>query len=479
MRAKYYPLGNFWNANIGSRPSWSWRSIFESREVVLMGARKLIRSGRRTNIWHDPWLPRPPDFMVHSHRPTSTDITQVSELIDSHNSCWKEELVHSIFCSTEASLIFSIPIGDCQFDDLWCWHFSRNGKFTVKSVYHLAASSATLFPHLQLAATSNSSPNPIWKAIWKICAPPRFKFFIWRCVSAAIPTIEFLARHHIISSEPCSFCSKADCDSMHIFLHCHFSRSVWRLSGLIEHISDFVQPSFSFWIREVLLHSPPRLCSLFVVICTLLWFYRNRKKFDNITPEPFSIVAAANSILEDFDRVEGRPEIPSPLLDSPLFSRPTACYRIFFDGAVSPQASCAGLGVALLNPSGNFIKGLSKKISGIFTPEIVEFYALREALIFANRNRVSNFSIFGDAATVILAANEESSAPSAALGILDDIHHLKSSISPLGIFWLRRDSNYVAHRLAFYAKNMLENDHSWDYLPDPLCQSLLDDFQHT
>ncbi|KAK6131702.1 hypothetical protein DH2020_034499 [Rehmannia glutinosa] len=57
LRAKYFPAGSFLDANLGSRPSWSWRSILESRVVLSLGARKLVRSGRQTRIWTDPWIP--------------------------------------------------------------------------------------------------------------------------------------------------------------------------------------------------------------------------------------------------------------------------------------------------------------------------------------------------------------------------------------------------------------------------------------
>ncbi|KAK6153170.1 hypothetical protein DH2020_012809 [Rehmannia glutinosa] len=35
LRAKYFPSGNFFDAQLGSRPSWSWRSILESRPMLL------------------------------------------------------------------------------------------------------------------------------------------------------------------------------------------------------------------------------------------------------------------------------------------------------------------------------------------------------------------------------------------------------------------------------------------------------------
>ncbi|KAL0433299.1 UNVERIFIED_CONTAM: putative mitochondrial protein [Sesamum latifolium] len=49
MRAKYYNGLSFWDAQLGSRPSLTWRSIFEVRDPLLSGCRL---GSPNELIWH-------------------------------------------------------------------------------------------------------------------------------------------------------------------------------------------------------------------------------------------------------------------------------------------------------------------------------------------------------------------------------------------------------------------------------------------
>ncbi|KAK6164579.1 hypothetical protein DH2020_001443 [Rehmannia glutinosa] len=215
-----------------------------------------------------------------------------------------------------------------------------------------------------------------------------------------------------------------------------------------------------------------------VVICNLIWYYRNKCIFEQARADPYQVILSSNVILQDYHRVECHPEVISPLLSTPFPAFPPPnCSTICFDGSVSIQENCVGVGVALINAAGSFQMGVSKKFRNYVDPEVAEFLALREALKLAREYTSDVFAIFGDAANVVLAANEEAHGPSNCAVILEEILQLKSLLTLRGIFWFRRSSNFIAHSLALYAKNMNSDERIWNCLPDPLCQSLLDDFQ--
>ncbi|XP_074356095.1 uncharacterized protein LOC141695776 [Apium graveolens] len=50
MRARYFPNSDFVNAWIGANPSYVWRSIFETQDVVRQGCRHRIGDGQSTKI---------------------------------------------------------------------------------------------------------------------------------------------------------------------------------------------------------------------------------------------------------------------------------------------------------------------------------------------------------------------------------------------------------------------------------------------
>nr|XP_025678801.1 uncharacterized protein LOC112778723 [Arachis hypogaea] len=59
LKAKYFRYTDFLYAEIGSVPSWGWRSILEGRKVIEKGLLWKIGSGTNVHIFHDPWLPPP------------------------------------------------------------------------------------------------------------------------------------------------------------------------------------------------------------------------------------------------------------------------------------------------------------------------------------------------------------------------------------------------------------------------------------
>ncbi|KAK6162157.1 hypothetical protein DH2020_001998 [Rehmannia glutinosa] len=311
-----------------------------------------------------------------------------------------------------------MPIITSQSKNIWCWHPNKSGKFSVKSAYHEILSSGSFPFDFQLSLPSGSSLNPVWKRIWKLKVPPQFKFFAWRCSSEALSMVDFLAKHHITSSDLCPFCASTE-NANHAFVFCNFVEQVWRVSRIFEVVLHFKQSSFSSWYQDVILHSPPHIGNLFTIISCLIWYHMNKKKFKGIPSDPISIVMAAKTILRDFNFAECCPEVLSAPLSQPTHPPPLENFpRICFDGAISAQLKRCGVGVAVFDAKGLFVKGLSKKIMGIIDPKVAECLALREALKLVIDLNIGSFSVFGDAAQVILAANEQALGSSASSGII-------------------------------------------------------------
>ncbi|GLT90422.1 hypothetical protein SLE2022_083550 [Rubroshorea leprosula] len=57
MKAKYYPRTDFLHAQVKPTCSLTWRSIWNSMDLLKQGCRKLIGNVLNTEIWGDPWLP--------------------------------------------------------------------------------------------------------------------------------------------------------------------------------------------------------------------------------------------------------------------------------------------------------------------------------------------------------------------------------------------------------------------------------------
>lgn len=51
FKAVYYPHGSFLSADMGERPSYSWRSIMEARPILQAGLLWRIGNGASVSIW--------------------------------------------------------------------------------------------------------------------------------------------------------------------------------------------------------------------------------------------------------------------------------------------------------------------------------------------------------------------------------------------------------------------------------------------
>ncbi|XP_074302792.1 putative mitochondrial protein AtMg00310 [Silene latifolia] len=81
LKAKYFPNTSYTEADIGANPSYTWRSIWEARDVVKLGARKRVGNGKDTRVWSDPWIPNTKAKRAMSPRGNSNEQMRVEELM--------------------------------------------------------------------------------------------------------------------------------------------------------------------------------------------------------------------------------------------------------------------------------------------------------------------------------------------------------------------------------------------------------------
>ena len=110
IKARYFPTGNLLNAKLGSSPSYSWRSIHSSLEVIRQGTRWRVGNGKQIHIWEDRWLPTPSTYKVISPQIQNFEFPMVSSLIDPNTRWWKAEVLHATFLPFEVDTILRIPL---------------------------------------------------------------------------------------------------------------------------------------------------------------------------------------------------------------------------------------------------------------------------------------------------------------------------------------------------------------------------------
>ncbi|XP_030942097.1 uncharacterized protein LOC115967167 [Quercus lobata] len=116
LKARYFPNTDFLHAELGTRPSYAWRSILSAQPVLKAGYRWQVGDGENIGIWRDPWQPRPSTFRVLSPPAFLPDDTK------------------------DTACILGIPLSEHKSRDRIIWAYTPKGKFTVNSAYKVAIS---------------------------------------------------------------------------------------------------------------------------------------------------------------------------------------------------------------------------------------------------------------------------------------------------------------------------------------------------
>ena len=136
-KAKYFPNCDVLSTNLGSNPSYAWRSIHKSFKVLKQGTRWKVGNGKMIHIWDDKWLPTPTTYKAISPPKDFGDFPMVSALTDVETRRWRKDRLDSIFLPFEVETILSIPISYHLPEDSIIRVGNNKCIFSMKSAYYL------------------------------------------------------------------------------------------------------------------------------------------------------------------------------------------------------------------------------------------------------------------------------------------------------------------------------------------------------
>ncbi|XP_050249054.1 uncharacterized protein LOC126696338 [Quercus robur] len=274
FKAKYFPFDDVLNSKKGSNPSYAWRSIHNSLEVIKRGTRWRVGNGRRIHIWDDRWLPTPSTHKVISPQAGYGDFPWVSSLIDIDTRWWKIDVIHATFLPHEASTILKIPLYYNLPEDCFIWIGNKRGEFTVKSAYHIASGIVDSMEEGE--STSSNSWTLLWKRIWQQKVPPKIKIFAWRSCVNGLPTMKNLNHRGVHCSSFYPLCDKAIETTAHALLHCDHAKMTWAFwyncpVDLSSSYGDLVDIALDFIAK-----GSPNDLELFFAVAWSIWWNHNQ-----------------------------------------------------------------------------------------------------------------------------------------------------------------------------------------------------------
>ena len=132
-KARYFPNCSFLKAELGHKPSFVWRSLIATREVVVRGSRWRMGNGSRILVSSSNWLPHRPIF--------SGDVDhtlRVADLINRDTWQWNRRKIEDIFAPRTRLDILAIPLCRNRSRDSLVWKENSKHEFTVKTAYKVA-----------------------------------------------------------------------------------------------------------------------------------------------------------------------------------------------------------------------------------------------------------------------------------------------------------------------------------------------------
>ncbi|XP_019092369.1 PREDICTED: uncharacterized protein LOC109129170 [Camelina sativa] len=127
-------------------PSYGWRSIVSARSLVNKGLITRVGSGASISVWTDPWIPAQLPRPALSTGSPADPLLRVSNFIDRTSNSWDMAQLIATFVPEDVAIISALPLRQPDKPDLLGWHFTKSGKYTVKSGYHILRSNVADIP---------------------------------------------------------------------------------------------------------------------------------------------------------------------------------------------------------------------------------------------------------------------------------------------------------------------------------------------
>ena len=159
--------------------------------------------------------------MAPLFRPPNTNISWVSDLIDTGNWTWQRQLVRDTFITPDAEAILNIPLRSGGGDDFLAWTHETSGNYTIKSAYRaLMIRNERQALEEGTATGASTDDKQMSTALWKLKVIPKVRVFWWRVLSGILPDECTLKYRHISVLNTCKVCLAREEDLMHALIQC-------------------------------------------------------------------------------------------------------------------------------------------------------------------------------------------------------------------------------------------------------------------
>lgn len=211
-------------------------------------------------------------------------------MVDPNSGTWNLDLLNEIIVSEDVVIIRSISVSRTNRPDTLGWHFTKSGKYTVKSGYHTnQIRNNEILTHVYYGPDI----RPLQIFTWKLKCPQKLKHFIWQTLSGCVSITTNLNHRGINCDTQCARCG-LDETINHVLFECPPAVQIWALSkapstpGIFPMTSIFANLDYHFW-RIV----DRNQNQTFPWIIWYIWKARNDKGFKNLDRDSQEVLQLA------------------------------------------------------------------------------------------------------------------------------------------------------------------------------------------
>ncbi|KAL8142453.1 hypothetical protein V2J09_015485 [Rumex salicifolius] len=366
LKARYFRNFSFYEASRGHAPSYTWRSIWGVKSLLIEGLGWLVGNGVDINLWANCWLP---DMEGSGLCRPSTD-----------HLPW---------------LDLSLRVVDLLNEE-------RNG-WDVNNVMS--------FLFLEDV-----------KAIMKV------KLFAWSLYSGALSVKSNLHLKHVVDSATCDQCALTPESIPHAIFACPASLKAWEDSLCSPLLSELSGLSPADAVLKVVDLLGINGVYDFLTHAWVAWYCRNaamfREEFNVAIVREGFVKLAADFLKSTSKNGSGVPEIHG--VGECSWFPPTGNFIKMNTNVAFLGNGVVGLGAVFRNSDGTVIGRKVQRISSVFSPLLAELEAVRMGLMEALRRGFTLLVAKTDALQIANSFNGSSVVLATWGLILDDIRYLSS-----------------------------------------------------
>ncbi|XP_013624943.1 PREDICTED: uncharacterized protein LOC106331160 [Brassica oleracea var. oleracea] len=319
LRGKYYRMSSPLRLHSVSSPSYVWTNISVARKLLLLGIRKKIHSEYEVKVWENPWIPTTPTRPARPIAPILHPNLRVSDLINGETREWDDGLLEMYVNPDDITFIKSLAISSTHHRDSFCWNYTRNGQYTVKSGYRVARN---LMRNDEEKEILEPNITKLQAFVWKVKAPQKMCHLMWQLLTGQVAVTRNLVRQNMRCDNYCPRCGEPEETATHAIFECPPALQVWK--------NDIAVPELD---RD-----------LYPWIIWYIWKARNDKIFRGIDRDPIELVRYAESECQAwFNANERAPGTPQELQneESQVICLDNIC---MVDGSWTSMAQFSGCG---------------------------------------------------------------------------------------------------------------------------------------